>query len=420
MRESPDPSCASLLSTLAAEFGDRIEIRMFHTPNLAGLRKAILPKRINEGWGLQHMKLYGFDDEVMLSGANLSNDYFTNRQDRYHLFSSEQVTRFYERIHDAVCGMSYELIPGNGEAKDFELDWPASNDGPSPLGDPKGYIAHATRCLTPLITPSSAHFASPSTPPASQTLVYPIFQFTPLFRSPDPSTELPTLTLLLRSLSFPPFKPARWTFTAGYFNMTPTTRDLLLSSLVQTNTTSHRSTVEPQPYGTILTAHPHANGFYGSAGVSGMLPPAYTLMARRFLEAVRARGMDSRLSLREWRRGQVGEKDGWTYHAKGLWVTLPPSVANDEGEVEEPAGPSITVVGSSNYTKRSHTLDLEANALVVTTDRELQARLRDEEEHLMRFAGAKVGMEEFEKEERRVGWRVRVALWITNVIGGAL
>lgn len=67
-RETPGQSCASLLSGLAADFPERIEIRMFHTPNLAGFKKAALPKRINEGWGLQHMKLYGFDDEVMLSG----------------------------------------------------------------------------------------------------------------------------------------------------------------------------------------------------------------------------------------------------------------------------------------------------------------------------------------------------------------
>jgi CDP-diacylglycerol---glycerol-3-phosphate 3-phosphatidyltransferase len=68
-RETPNPSCASLLAPLIKEFGeDRAEIRMFHTPNLTGLRKAIIPKRINEGWGLQHMKLYGFDDELILSG----------------------------------------------------------------------------------------------------------------------------------------------------------------------------------------------------------------------------------------------------------------------------------------------------------------------------------------------------------------
>lgn len=69
-RESPDPSCASLLATLVAEHGDRVQISMFHTPNLTSWRKYI-PKRLNEGWGLQHMKLYGFDDEIMLSGCDI-------------------------------------------------------------------------------------------------------------------------------------------------------------------------------------------------------------------------------------------------------------------------------------------------------------------------------------------------------------
>lgn len=68
-RESPKKSCASLLAPLVEEFGaGRVEIRMYHTPNLTGLRKKYIPKRINEGWGLQHMKLYGVDDEIIISG----------------------------------------------------------------------------------------------------------------------------------------------------------------------------------------------------------------------------------------------------------------------------------------------------------------------------------------------------------------
>jgi CDP-diacylglycerol--glycerol-3-phosphate 3-phosphatidyltransferase len=68
-REAPAPTCASLLVPLVAEFGaDRVEVRMYHTPNLTGLRKKSIPKRINEGWGLQHMKLYGIDDEIIMSG----------------------------------------------------------------------------------------------------------------------------------------------------------------------------------------------------------------------------------------------------------------------------------------------------------------------------------------------------------------
>jgi CDP-diacylglycerol--glycerol-3-phosphate 3-phosphatidyltransferase len=68
-RETPNPSCASLLCSLVSEYGaERVEIRMFHTPNLTGLKKKWIPKRINEGWGLQHMKLYGVDDEIIISG----------------------------------------------------------------------------------------------------------------------------------------------------------------------------------------------------------------------------------------------------------------------------------------------------------------------------------------------------------------
>jgi hypothetical protein len=68
-RETPEPCCASLLAPLITEFGEeRVEIRMFHTPNLTGLRKRVVPKRINEGWGLQHMKLYAVDDELIMSG----------------------------------------------------------------------------------------------------------------------------------------------------------------------------------------------------------------------------------------------------------------------------------------------------------------------------------------------------------------
>ena len=68
-RESPNASCATLLVPLVDEFGaDRVDLRAYHTPNLTGLRKATIPNRINEGWGLQHMKLYGVDDEIIMSG----------------------------------------------------------------------------------------------------------------------------------------------------------------------------------------------------------------------------------------------------------------------------------------------------------------------------------------------------------------
>jgi len=41
---------------------------MYHTPDLSGMLKKIMPARFNEGIGLMHMKVYAFDDTLIMSG----------------------------------------------------------------------------------------------------------------------------------------------------------------------------------------------------------------------------------------------------------------------------------------------------------------------------------------------------------------
>ena len=293
-----------------------------------------------------------------------------------------------------MCNLSFQVLPDPHSPSGYLLDWPTSNTAPSPLEEPKQFVARATSIINPLIQPSHTSLSSekPSTK-AAGTFIYPLAQLTPLLK-PDTSTEYPGILSALRLLSTPAFSGSSWFFTAGYFNIHPQLSAALLSS------TSSK--------GTVVTASPYANGFYNSPGVSGMLPPAYTLLSRRFLESVHRAGRSSDISLREWRSGTVGEPGGWTYHAKGLWVTLP-------GEKH----PSVTLVGSSNYTKRSYSLDLEMNALVVTGDEGLKKRLGEECNWLQKYSQP-VGLDEFVKTERRVSWRVRVAMWIVEKVGGAL
>jgi len=392
-REAPKPSCASLLVPLVEEFGaGRVEVRMYHTPNLTGLRKKAVPKRINEGWGLQHMKLYGVDDEIIMSGANLSNDYFTNRQDRYHLFSSKDVTDHFSRIHEAVGNFSF-LIEPSKEPAGFEMSWPASNSAPSPLEKPKTFVESTTKTLKPLIELSPT--SSQKSTEFKDTRVYMLAQMSQVMK-PDTSTELPAITHILKTLSAPEYKSSSWTFTAGYFNPAPSLTKLLLGTASSARTN------------TVITAAPEANGFYKSPGVSGMLPDAYTLLARRFLTAVQQAGKQDTIALKEWRKGTVGQPGGWTYHAKGLWVTLP-------GDSD----PSMAIVGSSNYTKRSYSHDLEVGALLVTKDQGLKKRLGDEQRWLQDHA-APVTQDDFSRAERRVGIHVRIAMWIVKAVGGAL
>ncbi|KAB8270232.1 hypothetical protein BDV30DRAFT_215483 [Aspergillus minisclerotigenes] len=400
-RETPNPSCASLLASLVAEHGsDRVEIRMFHTPNLTGLRKKWIPKRINEGWGLQHMKLYGIDDEIILSGANLSNDYFTNRVDRYHVFKSKELADYYGRIHHAVCSLSFQILPDPHNTAGYLMDWPTSNGTVSPLEDPENFTSYASTVLGPLIQPTQTKPALEQKS-SDGTYVYPVAQFTPLLK-PDASTEFPAVTTILRMLSTSSaFSGARWLFTAGYFNIHPVLSSLLIAS----TSTSH---TESTTRGTVLTASPWANGFYGSPGISGMLPAAYTHLSARFLDRVAEAQRTNSIQLKEWRRGTVGEPGGWTYHAKGLWITLP-----------REEHPSLTFVGSSNYTKRSYSLDLEAGALVVTGDQDLKRRLGAESEWLQKESQA-ISRDDLRRTERRVSWNVRLAMWIVERVGGAL
>ena len=55
------------------------------------------------------------------------------------------------------------------------------------------------------------------------------------------------------------------------------------------------------------------------------------------------------------------------------------------GDREGEKGPDICVVGSSNYTQRSYTLDLEVGCLVVTEDKGLKKRLGAERDGLLEY-----------------------------------
>lgn len=362
-RESPRLPClASLLVTLVEKFGKhRVDIRMYHTPHLAGLKKNWAPKRLNEGFGLQHMKLYGFDDEIMLSGANLSEDYFTDRQDRYYTFKSKPLTDYYFEVQKAVSSLSYQLDttahPKGHQT--FRLSWPTSNKSCEPDMNLHRFLSDSSHLLGPLLTQHVAGAFEDLDDASSEgnTIVYAISQFTPLLHPRnDLSTEKPAILRLLTFLDSPNIK---WWFTAGYFNMLPAFQERLLNGRGQ---------------GVLITASAKANSFYKSSGISYYVPEIYLLIAKNFLTEIQARGKAHLIRLFEWQNGIVNTAGGWSYHAKGMWFTVP-----DEDE------PSVTVIGSSNYTKRAYSLDLESNAIVITSDKDLKRRMGAEIENLMTY-----------------------------------
>lgn len=320
-------------------------------------------------------------------------------------------------------------MPDAEQKGGFVLQSPMHRGLPDPVWHSKRFKTYAKELLEPLIHRKAKQKMFPVEFTHEKTFVYPLAQFDVLLGEARTmpvldyevmqytSTEKPVLTKLLTALAAnEDLRGSRWTFTAGYFNIDPVICEHLIEATPDVQHTGLSSSGE-KPC-TVITASPWANGFYGSSGISGMLPAAYTLLSRRFLKEVARAGKEDAIQLKEWRKGTVGQPGGFTYHAKGIWATLPPQV-NNHGELVEEVGPSITLVGSSNYTKRSYSLDLEVGALVMTGNEELKRKLRAETEWLQKDATVTT-KDDLMKIERRVGARVRAALWLVERLGGAL
>jgi CDP-diacylglycerol--glycerol-3-phosphate 3-phosphatidyltransferase len=111
-----------------------------------------------------------------------------------------------------------------------------------------------------------------------------------------------------------------------------------------------------------------ANGFYGSKGISGRIPEGYTLLEQRFWKGIensnRAWNGAHGVQLHEW------DRDQWTYHAKGIWVT-----PGNDNESSSPY-PVMTLFGSTNLNSRSANLDTELAFIMLLPESEEALPLR--------------------------------------------
>ncbi len=58
----------TMLLPLLRDFKSQVRVSLYHSPDLRGLWKWLLPERYNETVGLAHLKVYLFDDTVIMSG----------------------------------------------------------------------------------------------------------------------------------------------------------------------------------------------------------------------------------------------------------------------------------------------------------------------------------------------------------------
>ncbi|XP_054831966.1 CDP-diacylglycerol--glycerol-3-phosphate 3-phosphatidyltransferase, mitochondrial isoform X2 [Eublepharis macularius] len=348
----------TMLLPILRRFPEQVRVSLFHTPNLRGLLRLLIPERFNETIGLQHIKVYLFDDNVILSGANLSESYFTNRQDRYvFLQDSPEIADFFTELVDAVGDVSLQLQQDNSVKVVDGMVHPYQ-------GDKVAYCEAANKRVMKVIDSARtrqeflhsqnfhcSHAEAPLSKepkavgdgqPEPDTWIYPLIQMKPFGIHID---ETVTETLLMEAE-----QGASVYLTTGYFNLTQAYMDLILGTRAKYQ---------------ILLASPEVNGFFGAKGVAGAIPAAYVHIEQQFFSEVCFLGQQERIRLQEYSRS------GWTFHAKGLWLHLAGSSL-----------PCLTLIGSPNFGYRSVHRDLEAQVAIVTKNKSLQQQFHQEQLYL--------------------------------------
>jgi CDP-diacylglycerol---glycerol-3-phosphate 3-phosphatidyltransferase len=200
--------------------------------------------------------------------ANLSKDYFTNRQDRYILIkNSPPISNYFAQLISLIGSFSNSYDGATNEIirTDTTLQTMAKE---------------IHRFSTIFRNEGATEFNS------SDTVVTPVLQIGPMgiFEEED--------------------------FVLELFGRTET--DIVISSAYLNLPESfQRAILNSKANFKLLTSAPEANGFYGSKGFSRFIPEAYTYLTSMVLNRLDSKAKNGQLSIVEYKRPE------WTFHAKG-------------------------------------------------------------------------------------------------------
>ena len=364
-RNKEGRSTLSMVEPLVRRFPDRFRMGLVTMP--AAARAAQLPAPLDEVAGVFHLKAFVADDEVMISGANLSTDYFVDRQDRCICLSHPPVAGFYHDLlttmrggcrgnseHHAGGSSSSSSNSRGHSSDDVISDAVAQPHWKAPLMD---MLRQTGRLDARGLSGGEAKDEERGKVEGDadgdvDTWIFPTLQCAPIGVEQDHQIT----RLVLQHC--PPNAQVR--LASAYFNPP----EALASDLARCAGTHLR----------LLTAHTSSHGFQHARGLMAAVPSCYDLLTQRFTLWLRSqRKVGTHWAFAFYRR------QNWTFHAKGLWLfglgSIPHrfteldmdvqfTLNRDDPNAEERA---LTIVGSSNFGMRSTQRDLESQLVRVPT-----------------------------------------------------
>lgn len=345
----------------------------------------MLPNPLNEVAGVFHLKAYVIDDTLILSGANLSEEYFVDRHDRYLqiLQGGGGVVDFYAKLIDILCQDASDLYQAQEGLLDEDSESASTKSTTTrtttikrrPLQPFWDHINELFADHHPAATTSSSSTTNVGQSllqdPKTVAVCVPTFhhpQITPpaLLASSNPTSQS----------SSRPHMPSDVEITLNLLKAAAATRTTLSHGNENSNDPSkkkktmvHLSSAYLNPSLELLealagfdnvdflTAGRLSHGFRPKkkAGNKGKdwIPTVFDHLQYQALLGLSSSSstMAPTTTLWHWQRPD------WTFHAKGLWILE----ANNDDNNELAAA----VVGSSNFGRRSFERDMESNLILI-------------------------------------------------------
>jgi CDP-diacylglycerol---glycerol-3-phosphate 3-phosphatidyltransferase len=361
-------------------------------------QQMLLKNPYNEVAGVFHLKCYIVDDNIILTGANLSEEYFVDRVDRYLWLSDEiphdpssNFTAVIDPPHRIQVDSTTSLIEHYAKLIDVLCRHaePYSLNGQDEISNfsPRTSNEELEQELTDLLTIDACTDAErlydedqyvvsveSNEYDDKSTVAYAV----PTFQAPSGfarglHSHVPRDTEVIASL----IKTAAEDAVASHRFF-----QIRLAS-AYLNLTNHLVVVLGQCKGTsihLMTAGFISHGFKPNSKKVGnkgkaWIPAVFDVLGRRCLEALQNMPTNSNdgceLSTKLWYYQRIG----WTYHAKGMWLTE--STTMDNRNIVDASSMCVAAThGSGNFGGRSSYRDLESNLILIFNDKQSEAAQR--------------------------------------------
>ena len=347
-----------LLNQTAPYIGN-VKICLFNHPDIP-IYYSVLPKILSEIKGVLHSKVLIFDNNVILTGANMSDSYFTNRLDRYWIFQQHEpfsdycddyvnslsqnssIVGFDEKINEKIVNkeeLLHSLKMHKYEHR-VKIQLEENLDLEEYFGNLKKYnncyinrlseekilsiainakkiieIEHENENLKK-IENTNDNFqqkinSNDNESKSNEVYVFPSLQFSSIKLNNDEE-------LLYKLIDQANKEETKIKMVTGYFNPN---REL----------SSKLKLIKDLE---ILSSSPESNSFYKAGGIKSFIPFFYRKQLRKF---------DS---------SKEYNKSDWTFHCKGIFFYNNKNL------------PFLSTIGSSNYNYRFFVRDVEAQFYV--------------------------------------------------------